>query len=196
MIWVPATSRIKYQQNSNPQRTYKISQLCCILTRFTATSIFKACEFSSESVHLTLIKFGVMHQPTLKRKKARTLNYQEKNPVSKCYDKQLYMYNLPVRSAQSKTSISAHSSLTYNTSSILVTICSAHARSFSRVTRSLSLSASSLVSSLSAKVSPMLRFCLKGLGENLSQQRTKHVLLAVQTVLATSFQDRQNVMFP
>ena len=60
---------------------------------------------------------------------------------------------------------SAHASVTYNTSSILATICSAHARSFSKVTRSLSRSASSFVSSLSAKVSPMLRFCLKGTGE-------------------------------
>lgn len=54
--------------------------------------------------------------------------------------------------------------VTYNTSSILATICSAQARSFSKVTRSLSLSTSSLVSSLSAKVSPMLLFCLKGTG--------------------------------
>lgn len=62
-------------------------------------------------------------------------------------------------------------SVTYNTSSILATICSAHARSFSKVTRSLSLSTSSLVSSLSAKVSPMLLFCLRGTGGVISLTR-------------------------
>ena len=61
--------------------------------------------------------------------------------------------------------ISTCISITYNTSSILATICSAHARSFSKVNRSLSRSTSSFVSSLSAKVSPILRFCLKGIGE-------------------------------
>lgn len=108
-------------------------------------------------------------------KKARTLNYQEKTLFpSVMTNSSTCTTCQTVRSAQSKTSISAHSSFTYNTSSILVTICSAHARSFSRVTRSLSLSASSLVSSLSAKVSPMLRFCLKGLGgkSQLAENKT------------------------
>lgn len=50
---------------------------------------------------------------------------------------------------------------TYRTSSILVMMFSAYERSRSRVTRSRTLSWSSLVSSTSATVRPILRFCLK-----------------------------------
>jgi len=51
--------------------------------------------------------------------------------------------------------------VTHKTSSILAIICSAHALSFSTAFRSRTLSASSLVSSPSARVNPILRFCLK-----------------------------------
>lgn len=53
------------------------------------------------------------------------------------------------------------SAVTYRTSSILAMICSAQLLSFSTALRSRRRSASSRVSSPSARVSPMLLFCLQ-----------------------------------
>lgn len=53
------------------------------------------------------------------------------------------------------------SAVTYRTSSILAMICSAQLLSFSTALRSRRRSASSRVSSPSARVSPMLLFCLR-----------------------------------